>query len=57
MLLPDCMMPDGANPCAGYKQLSADNARLQAELDALRLLFSEIFGEGADETREAVRDD
>lgn len=28
-LLPDCMMPDGADPCKGYQQLSARVAELE----------------------------
>jgi len=30
--LPDCMMPDGADPCIGYKELAARVAELEAQL-------------------------
>jgi hypothetical protein len=33
--LPDCMMPDGADPCRGYHELRAKNERLAAFLDEL----------------------
>lgn len=33
MTLPDCMMPDGADPCRGYHELRAEVERLQAALD------------------------
>ena len=34
MILPDCMMPDGADPCLAYQQIVA-------ERDALRALLAE----------------
>ena len=30
--LPDCMMPDGAEPCIGYCELRDEVERLRAEL-------------------------
>ena len=36
MTLPDCMMPDGADPCAGYQALAARIRELEAERDALK---------------------
>jgi hypothetical protein len=35
-ILPDCMMPDGSDPCAGFRQVYADHARLNAENLMLR---------------------
>lgn len=35
-ILPDCMMPDGADPCLGYTQLCERAERAEAERDALR---------------------
>jgi hypothetical protein len=32
MMLPNCMMPDGADPCGGYHELRAENERLKAAL-------------------------
>ena len=32
-LLPDCMLPDGAEPCVGYIQLLEVSGRQQAELE------------------------
>jgi hypothetical protein len=34
--LPDCMMPDGADPCRSFQWLQAENERLRAELAAER---------------------
>jgi phage shock protein A len=34
--LPDCMMPDGADPCKAFQWLQAENERLLAELAAER---------------------
>lgn len=36
MHLPDCMMPDGADPCKGYSELYAENERLRAALRLAR---------------------
>lgn len=36
--LPDCMMPDGGDPCEGYSQLSRRIAKLEAENEQLRIL-------------------
>ena len=36
MTLPDCMMPDGADPCRGYQELRERAERAEAELAALR---------------------
>jgi len=41
-ILPDCMMPDGAAPCLGYRQL-AD------ERDALRALLAEARNHVSDD--------
>jgi len=30
--LPDCMMPDGAEPCIGYRELRAEIKRLREQL-------------------------
>jgi hypothetical protein len=35
-ILPDCMMPDGGDPCSGFRQIYADHARLDAENLMLR---------------------
>jgi DNA repair exonuclease SbcCD ATPase subunit len=32
MTLPDCMMPDGADPCRGYHELRAEIERLKDEV-------------------------
>ena len=34
--LPDCMMPDGADPCKGYAELLEAARQLQAENAALK---------------------
>lgn len=34
-ILPDCMMPDGADPCAGYHQLRREIEQLQAKLHCM----------------------
>lgn len=34
--LPDCMMPDGADPCRAFLKLQAERDRLRAERDAER---------------------
>lgn len=46
--LPDCMLPDGAEPCIGYQSvnrqleaMTADNARLRAEHEVLRVRAEE----------------
>ena len=36
MTLPDCMMPDGADPCRAYKELLAEVERLRAENEKLK---------------------
>ena len=36
MILPDCMAPDGADPCKGYQELKAENDQLR---DALKTLY------------------
>jgi hypothetical protein len=33
--LPDCMMPDGAEPCKGYQQLQREVEQLQAKLHCM----------------------
>jgi hypothetical protein len=35
-ILPDCMMPDGGDPCRGFQQLYAEHAKLDAENERLR---------------------
>lgn len=35
MTLPDCMMPDGADPCKGYQELRSELDRLRAEVERL----------------------
>jgi hypothetical protein len=42
MTLPDCMMPDGADPCRGYHELRAENERLEAELTETKETCSEL---------------
>ena len=39
MTLPDCMMPDGADPCLAYQELQAELARVREERDELRALL------------------
>jgi len=34
-ILPDCMLPDGADPCAGYQQLYAQVESLRSRLASL----------------------
>jgi chromosome segregation ATPase len=33
MKLPDCMMPDGAEPCKGYQELQAESEQLRRDLE------------------------
>ena len=33
--LPDCMMPDGADPCLGFAELVADKTRLRNRVEEL----------------------
>ncbi len=35
MTLPDCMMPDGAEPCIAYQELEAERDRLREALEHL----------------------
>ena len=35
--LPDCMMPDGAQPCIAFSNLEAEIERLRAQLEGSRL--------------------
>lgn len=35
MILPDCMMPDGADPCLGYQQVVAERDALKARVEAM----------------------
>ena len=37
MTLPDCMMPDGAVPCLGFKETHAALAEARAEIDSLKI--------------------
>lgn len=39
MKLPDCMMPDGAEPCCGAKDMTAEIERLTRELAAAKTLL------------------
>lgn len=41
MMLPDCMMPDGADPCRGYHELRAENEQLKAYAKHERSLGAE----------------
>lgn len=41
MTLPDCMMPDGADPCRGYHELRAENEQLKAYAKHERSLGAE----------------
>ena len=45
MALPDCMMPDGAEPCGAYRALQAELARVREERDELRALLDEAQAE------------
>ena len=36
MILPDCMMPDGAEPCKSWTELRAGNERLLAALSSIQ---------------------
>ena len=40
-ILPDCMMPDGADPCQGYHQL-------MDEIERLKKLYTTLYEEAAD---------
>jgi hypothetical protein len=44
-ILPDCMMPDGAVPCAGYRAQDQEIERLRAENWQLRKAISEIHND------------
>jgi DNA gyrase/topoisomerase IV subunit A len=44
-ILPDCMMPDGGDPCRGFQQLYAEHARLDAEIERLREALQECAGD------------
>lgn len=46
-LLPDCMMPDGADPCIGYQQLYERFKQSRARIEQLEAGLNEIAkGEG-----------
>ena len=47
--LPDCMMPDGANPCVGYQELCVRAAKMELlliDLKADLLMRADIDSEG-----------
>ena len=56
-ILPDCMMPDGADPCAGYHELQDNYDKLEAEVkryrEALELLFTVFHEDDVVKTHEA----
>ncbi len=45
--MPECMMPDGAEPCEGYKTLLAENGRYRKALNEIgNTAVSDWFGDG-----------
>ena len=60
--LPDCMMPDGADPCVAFQKLEADHRALQErvrELDVIKeaatnLLYNSVYSENWDALRTAL---
>jgi hypothetical protein len=62
MILPDCMMPDGADPCRGYHELRAEVERLTAayksrggEMDSMREVLAETQKWNEDRVAEVER--
>jgi hypothetical protein len=43
--LPDCMMPDGAEPCKGYRELRAENGRLHNGFHSCALIIGGLEAE------------
>jgi len=43
MKLPDCMMPDGADPCAGYVELMKNSGRYEKLRKLTPLQFSALY--------------
>jgi hypothetical protein len=52
-LLPDCMMPDGAEPCAAYTKLRASHRRL---LECIKILVREHSDPGVEVSSEGYSD-
>lgn len=48
MTLPDCMMPDGAEPCVAYRQLLARMEALIADAAAMEKVVEAARGDIAD---------
>jgi hypothetical protein len=46
-IFPDCMMPDGAEPCKGYQQMQVENERLRAMQQGYRKEASQLRIENA----------
>ena len=40
-ILPDCMMPDGADPCAGYHELQDNYDKLEGQLLAMHVTLND----------------
>ena len=45
--LPDCMMPDGAEPCIGYRELRAEIERLRAALEGMLMEWDKLTRYGS----------
>lgn len=50
--LPDCMMPDGAEPCKGYSELREENDKLRTQLEAIQIKAAQHFNDLADHPRQ-----
>jgi hypothetical protein len=53
--LPDCMMPDGGEPCIGYQQLRAEVEELSLEIARLRRSQAMIVEQSARLREELAR--
>jgi len=45
--LPDCMMPDGAEPCIGYRERRAEIERLRAALEGMLMEWDKLTRYGS----------
>ena len=51
MALPDCMMPDGAEPCGAYRALQAELARVRDERDNVNRALAEAHDKYAKQAK------
>jgi hypothetical protein len=42
MTLPDCMMPDGADPCKAYSELLVERDHLRTEYERLKQMLKDL---------------